>query len=97
MSQPIYKLFLFSPAPASYQISEEEQQKMMAKVNEARAKVGGEVVVTCASGWATEQWQYWGVEKFPSLEAVLEHGKLLVEMGWFQYIKSETYLGIPTQ
>ncbi len=93
MAQPIYKLFMAKPSQAGYQVAQEEQQKAFAKVEEALAKVGGKRVIACDSGWAAEQWTFWGVEEFPDLEAVQKYTALLNELNWFQYVDSFTLLG----
>jgi hypothetical protein len=76
-----------------YQLSLEEQNGLMAKVNEAREKAGGKVVVFCVSTWASEQWPYFGVEVFPDIEAVHKYTELLGEFNWFRYMEAMTLLG----
>ena len=93
MARPIYKLFFGKPSQAGYQLSQEEQQKILAKVDEALTKVGGKRVIMCDSGWVSEQWTFWGVEQFPDIEAVQKHTALLNELNWFQYVDSVTLLG----
>ena len=93
MAQPIYKLFLAKPSEAWYQLSQEEQADLMAKVSAVLAKVGGKSVITLNSLWATEQWAFWGVEQFPDLEALQENARLLDELNWFRYVESMTFLG----
>ena len=93
MAQEIYHFFLAKPTEAWYQLSQEEQNKLFAKVDEARAQVGGKVIVVCDSRWASEQWPFWGVEQFPNIEAVQEHKELLNAFNWFRYVESMTLLG----
>ena len=50
-------------------------------------------MITCDSTWSSEKWWFWGVEEYPSIEAVQEYAKVLVEIGWLRYIDSETLLG----
>ena len=47
----------------------------------------------CDSSWNSEEWLYWGVEEFPSMEAVQEFARRLMELDWFRYIDSEVLLG----
>jgi hypothetical protein len=79
---------------AWYALSKEEQAALLKKVNAARDAVGGRSVILCDSSWASEQWQGFGVEVFPDMDAVLKHTQLLTEIGWFRYIDSITILGI---
>lgn len=93
MAQPVYKLFLARPSEAWYQLSEEEQAALMDKVDEALEKADGKSVITCDSGWSSEQWLFFGVEEFPDIEAVQKHAQELNELNWSRYVESMTILG----
>lgn len=93
MAQAIYKLYLFKPTEAWYQLSEDDKNNQITKVQEALKKVGGKEIISCFSGWNSEQWLGWGVEKFPDIDAVQKHHTLLVSMNWFRYVDSNSYLG----
>ena len=56
----VYKEFRIRPSEAWYQLSQAEKDSLFEKVNDARTQVGGKVVVSCNSGWASEQWQFFG-------------------------------------
>jgi hypothetical protein len=87
----MYTLRLIEPW---YQLSDEEQAAILQKVDAARAAVGGRQVLLCDSAWASEEWQGFGIEVYPNVEALQEHSRLLLEIGWYRYIQSETVLGI---
>jgi hypothetical protein len=91
MAQAIYKVWFMKYKESWYELSTEEQNKLMAKNAELLKQDGGELIMMCMS--LTEEWLGWGVEKYPDLEAVQKHGINLFNMNWFQYIESETYLG----
>jgi hypothetical protein len=93
MAQPIYKVFLVKMTEAWYQLSQEEQNSLLAKVNEALEKVGGKRVVMCDSNWASEQWPFFGVEVFPDIEAKQKHARLLDELNWARYVEGMSVLG----
>ena len=93
MSKPIYKVWLVRMKGASYEMSPEEVRKHLDKIDEALAKVGGERVITCNSAWCSENYEYWGVEKFPDIEAVQKHAALLLELNHYKYIDGTSYLG----
>lgn len=76
-----------------YQLTPEEQKKIMMKNEESFKQVGGEEVVRCASVWSSEEWLSWGVEKYPNIEAVQKHANNLFNANWFEYIESKTSLG----
>lgn len=93
MAGPIYKLFMARPTEAWYQLSEEEQNSLMAKNEESLAEVGVKAIVTCNSGWSNEEWMLFGMEEYPDMEAVHKHSADLQAMNWFRYVKSFSLLG----
>lgn len=93
MTQPIYKLFMARLTEAGYQLPEEEREKMWAKHDEAYQKAGGKTILICDSSWASEQFLFWGIEEYPSIEAVQESHKVLNEINWFRYFEAVTMLG----
>jgi len=93
MAQPIYKMFRARMTEAWYQLPKEEQDLLFSKVEDALKKVGGKSILMCNSYWTSEQWWFWGVEEYPSFEALQEHNKILVELKWMRYCDSETLLG----
>lgn len=93
MTQSIYKVFLARPTEAGYQLSEKERNEIMAKHNEVMEKAGVKPILICDSSWASEQFLFWGVEEYPSMEAVQEAHKALSEINWFRYFESMTLLG----
>ena len=93
MAQPIYKMFLVRPTESFYALSQAEQEKLLTEVRSLLDKVGGRSIILCDSAWASEQWTFFGVEEFPSLEALQQHTKLLEALNWYRYIESTTLLG----
>jgi hypothetical protein len=97
MAQAIFHVYLARQTEAWHQLPREEQDQLLAKVAEALAQVGGKVIVFCNSRWASEQWPFWGVEQYPSIEAVQKHTQLLDALNWFRYVESMTLLGTEFQ
>lgn len=97
MAGPVYKMFYARMKEAWFQLSKEEQDSLFGKLEEALKKVGGKAVITCDSTWNSEKWWFWGVEEFPSIEAIQDHTKLLADLNWMRYCQSETLLGTATQ
>jgi hypothetical protein len=93
MAGPIYKMFYAQPKEAWFQLSKEQQDALFAKIEDARKSVGGTSMLFCDSSWNSEKWLYWGVEEFPSMEAVQEFARCLMELNWFRYLDSEILLG----
>jgi hypothetical protein len=94
MAGPIYKLWLFKPSEAWYQLSKEERDSLGNKVMEDLEKVGGKRLLMCTPLWSSEQWMLFGVEEFPDIEAVQKFTALLYERDHFRYIESMSMLGI---
>jgi len=94
MAQPIYKVWLMKYKEPWYKLTTEEQNKLNEQNQESLKQVGGESIMMCMSVWASEEWLGWGVEKYPNIEAVQKHTENLFNLNWFEYIESNTYLGV---
>ena len=93
MAGPVYKMFHARWKEAWFQLSKEEQESISGKLEAGMKKAGGKFMLICDSSWSSEQWWFWGVEEYPSIEAVQEHSNLLNELEWLRYVDSETLLG----
>jgi hypothetical protein len=93
MAGPIFKVFLTRLTPAWFELSEDAQGELLAKLEAAMAQVGGKQHMMCWSAWCNEQWHYFGVEEYPDLDAVQRHAQLLAELGWSRYSDAITALG----
>ena len=93
MAQPIYKLFMGRFLEAWYQLSQEEQNSLVAKLNEALEKVGGKRPILCDSSWSSDQWSFAGIEEFPNIEAVQKYMAALQELNWSRYCEGTNVLG----
>jgi hypothetical protein len=93
MPQKIYKLAQARPSEAWYQLSKDEQDEILAKIEKALEDVGGKRLVLCNALWSSEKVHFFGVEEFPDIEAEQKFTQLLTEFNWFRYVESETVLG----
>ena len=93
MAGPIYKIFMGRPLAPWYQLSQEEQQALLAKVEEAFKQAGGKTLVICDSSWSSDEWRVSGVEEYPDIEAVQRFTAGLNEINWFYYVESTSVLG----
>jgi len=93
MAEPIYKFFAVRFLEAWYQLSEEQQNSLEAKLNEALEKVGAKRLILCNSRWSSDQWAFAGVEEFPNIEAVQNYMAALNELNWFRYVEATNVLG----
>jgi hypothetical protein len=93
MAQPIYKLYMFRNSEAYYQLSQDERNELLGKIDAALRKAGGKRLISCNSSWSSEQWPVFGVEQFPNIEAVQQHAEALAEINLPRYVVSMTVLG----
>ena len=57
---------------AMAKLSKEEQETWNTDMEEAHTSVGAKVIMFANSIWANEQYSYWGITAFPTLEARIE-------------------------
>lgn len=91
---PVYKFFLTKQVDALLSMSLEQQQEAMQKHDEFLAQVGGKVLLIANCSWSNEEFDMFGFEEFPNLEAVIEFNDCLKSLNWFYYLPSKTYLGL---
>ena len=100
MSKPVYVLVLNKGlTEAGYQafpngqIEELLKEELIKKALASRDQAGGKQIVFCDSRWSSQQWRSFGVEEYPSIEALQEHTKRLEAMNWWRYGEITTVLG----
>jgi hypothetical protein len=84
---------MFRYREAWYQLSEEEQKAVLAKLQAAYEEVGGKMTIACLSGWSAERWFAFGMDEFPDIEAVRKFTDLLNGHDHFRYVESVSMLG----
>jgi len=68
----------------------------MAKVGESFERSGGKFIGAYDCSWSTPKWHMFGMETYPSIEALREHITRQREIGWLQYIEEEeAVVGVP--
>ena len=93
MAQPIYQIYMSRVKEAWYQLTPEERQKLLATLQEGMAKFGVKQVIHCNSVWATEQYEFFGVNEYPDIETVQKFHAFQEEIHWFRYVDGTTTLG----
>ena len=86
MAGPIYKTWMFRYTEAWRQLSQKERDGILAKLKAAYEKVGGKQIIACDSRWSAEQWQAFGLDEFPDIDAVQEFHEILTANDHFRYI-----------
>ena len=93
MAGPIYKLWMFRPTGAWYQLPKEERDALAAKAVEDIEKAGGKSLLMCSPTWSTERWWLFGVDEYPDIEAVQKMTERLIARDNFRYIDVVSMLG----
>lgn len=97
--KPIIKVWFAKPREAWYQLSEKEQKDFFEKehkiAKELCDRYGIKNIKTCNCRWSNEEWLEFGMEEFPTLEAVQEYNNALSELGMYKYFNAKVFLGTP--
>ncbi len=99
MAGPLYKLFLAKKTAAWDELSPDEQTALIARVNAALERVGAKRLVLgyCDPSATPEHWTFFGVEEFPTREALHEHSAILSELNWPRYSEGMAVEGSPSE
>ena len=95
MDTPLYKLFFFKRNASYYGLSEAEWAQMRAQITAQQKALGIRDLFNAQMGWSNERFESFGVEFYPSLEAVQTYTRCLFELGYYKLVDSESYLGLP--
>ena len=95
-NKPVVRLFFAKMKKAFLDLSDDEKFAFMRKDRENLDDLGMKAVSMIDCSWSNEEWDYIGVEEWPSLEAIkrrelFENEELKV----FKYVESKSYLGTP--
>lgn len=91
-SSGVFKLWMGRPTPAYYQLDEKNVAASTARQQAAFTQVGGKVLFS-AGCFSSELYLGFGIEYYPSLDAVRKYAGSLWEMKWHQYIEADILLG----
>lgn len=80
---------------AYYSLSEEEKSAFMRKDRRYLDECGMKLIMTIDCRWSNEEWDYIGIEEWPTIES-LEKRAIFEkeELQTFMYVESKTYLGM---
>lgn len=81
---------------AFIELPEEEKMTFMRKDRENLDKLGMKAVTMIDCHWSNDEWDYIGVEQWPSMEAIEMREQFeKEELEVFKYVDTKTYLGTP--
>lgn len=94
--KPIIRLFFAKMKDTFLSLSEEDKMAFMCKDRRNLDELGMTAVTMIECSWSNEEWDYIGVEHWPSLEAIKKREQFENEqLEISKYVESKTYLGTP--
>ncbi|MDO3722146.1 hypothetical protein QVZ43_10470 [Marinobacter sp. chi1] len=91
----IVRLFFAKMKPAFFQLSEEEQRQFMARDRANLDALGMKAISMIDCTQSDDEWEYIGVESWPSMEAVKEREKFEnEELKISRYVEYKVHLGV---
>jgi hypothetical protein len=95
-TKPIIRLYFAKMKGAFGALSDQEKMAFMQKDRENLDNLGMKAVTMIDCSWSNEEWDYIGVEEWPSMEAI-EQRKIFEEqeLDVSRYVESKTILGTP--
>jgi hypothetical protein len=90
---PIYRVYLSRLTPKGYELSTDRLNEINSQTNQAARDAGSIAILSAYCRWNNEAWEYFGVERFPNLEAVLRYSQYLSVSNWYSIWESRSYLG----
>ena len=89
MSKPIYHLVVTNNNVARNlawnALPETERKALEDQESAAMDAVGAKVILVCDSAWADEMHPWWGVVRYPDLEARIEETRTNRKIGWLDF------------
>lgn len=95
-NKSIIRLYFAKIKQAFYDLSEEEKTAFMNKDRKNLDELGMRAVMMIDCRWSNEEWDYIGIEEWPTKEALIKRSTFEKnDLQTFRYVESKTYLGIP--
>ncbi len=103
--EPVYRVYFSRVRPAQPQIQnmllsegspfteQDELSQLYELSNESLLRAGAKPLLSAYARWNNEEWDYFGIERFPNLQALIGHSQLLSTNGWYRHIQARSYLG----
>lgn len=90
----VYRVYLSRLTDYGHSLSPDELNAVWAMGNDALSQAGGRPIVGGFMRWNNEQWESFGIERFPSHEAVLSYSQYLTVSGWYRVSQAHSHLGV---
>ena len=95
-NKPVIRLYFAKMKAAFESLSDEEKTAFMQKDRNNLDELGMKAVAMIDCSWSSDEWDYVGVEEWPSLEAIRSRERFEnEELEVSRYVESKTLLGTP--
>ena len=95
-NKTIIRLYFAKMKAAFSDLPDEEKEAFMRKDRENLDKLGMKAIAMVDCSWSNDEWDYVGVEEWPSLDAIKSREQFEnEELEVFKYVESKTLLGTP--
>lgn len=95
-NKTIIRLYFAKMKAAFSDLPDEEKEAFMRKDRENLDKLGMKAIAMVDCSWSNDEWDYVGVEEWPSLDAIKSREQFEnEELEVFKYVESKTLLGSP--
>lgn len=95
-TKSVIRIFFAKMKNTFMELPEEEKIAFMRKDRQNLDELGMEAVSMVDCHWSNDEWDYIGVEQWPSMEAIKKRETFeREELEISRYVDSKTYLGTP--
>lgn len=91
--QALYRLYFSRRAPQAALMSEEMRREIMGRVQDTARAMNITTRLSAYMRWNNESWDYFGVERFPTMETLIGYSQFLTEIDWYNLYEAKSYLG----
>jgi hypothetical protein len=89
----VYRVYLSRLTDYGAGLAPEQLSEMWGLGCEALHRANGRILISGYVRWNNEEWESFGIERFPSHEAVLAYSQFLSISGWYRVTAARSYLG----
>jgi hypothetical protein len=89
----VYRLYFVRRAPLSSLLDAETRQSTLERVQETARAMNITTILSAYMRWNNESWDYFGVERFPTMETLIGYSQFLTEIDWYNHYQAVSYLG----
>ena len=95
-NKPLIRLYFAKMKVTFTNLPDEEKMSFMRRDRQNLDKFGMKTLTMINCSWSNDEWDYVGVEQWPSMKAIEEREKFENgELEVYKYVDSKTILGTP--